>query len=78
MCLILHYLQIKEIFELFDTDGGGTIDRRELEFAMIAMGFHSESQSKRTGGSEDAMIDAIAGDGTVCHLVSMHSSSSIK
>ena len=35
---------------------------------MIAMGFHSESHSKKTGGNEDAMIDAIAGDGTVCHV----------
>ncbi len=32
-------LQIKEIFDLFDTDGGGTIDRRELDLAMVALGF---------------------------------------
>ena len=34
--------QIREIFDLFDTDGGGTIDKRELEIAMIALGFQSE------------------------------------
>jgi Ca2+-binding EF-hand superfamily protein len=32
-------LQIKEIFDLFDTDGGGYIDRRELDLAMVALGF---------------------------------------
>ena len=31
--------QIKDIFLLFDTDGGGTIDMRELGFAMVALGF---------------------------------------
>jgi hypothetical protein len=33
--------QIREIFLLFDTDGGGTIDARELGFAMIALGFQA-------------------------------------
>ncbi len=32
-------VQIREIFELFDTDGGGSIDRGELDFAMSALGF---------------------------------------
>ena len=31
--------QIKEIFDLFDTDGGGSIDRREKDAAMYALGF---------------------------------------
>ncbi len=31
--------QIHEIFKLFDTDGGGTIDRLELSIAMHALGF---------------------------------------
>jgi Ca2+-binding EF-hand superfamily protein len=30
---------ILEIFELFDTDGGGTIDRQELSAALYALGF---------------------------------------
>lgn len=31
--------QIREIFELFDTNGSGTIDSRELDTAMLALGF---------------------------------------
>jgi hypothetical protein len=30
---------IREIYYLFDTDGGGTIDMQELNCAMIALGF---------------------------------------
>ena len=33
---------IKEIFDLFDTDGGGTIDAEELNSAMFALGFRSK------------------------------------
>jgi Ca2+-binding EF-hand superfamily protein len=35
--------QIREIFELFDTDGGGTMDRQELSVAMYALGFQDVS-----------------------------------
>ncbi|KAH7520169.1 caltractin [Ziziphus jujuba] len=31
--------EIKEAFELFDTDGSGTIDAKELNVAMRALGF---------------------------------------
>lgn len=31
--------EIKEAFELFDTDGSGTIDQKELKVAMRALGF---------------------------------------
>ncbi|VAI92899.1 unnamed protein product [Triticum turgidum subsp. durum] len=31
--------EIKEAFDLFDTDGSGTIDARELNVAMRALGF---------------------------------------
>jgi Ca2+-binding EF-hand superfamily protein len=41
--------QIREAFLLFDTDGGGTIDTRELEVAMIALGFQAACQSSRAG-----------------------------
>ncbi len=65
--------QIKEIFELFDTDGGGSIDRKELEFAMTALGFQSQAsgsnlpQSKNTAAPASAnnLLDAIVGDGKV-------------
>jgi Ca2+-binding EF-hand superfamily protein len=35
-------VHIKEIFDLFDTDGDGTIDEEELPPAMFALGFHSQ------------------------------------
>jgi Ca2+-binding EF-hand superfamily protein len=31
--------EIKEAFDLFDTDGSGTIDAKELRVAMRALGF---------------------------------------
>lgn len=31
--------EIKEAFDLFDTDGSGTIDAKELNVAMRALGF---------------------------------------
>ena len=43
--------QIREIFLLFDTDGGGTIDTRELNFAMIALGFQAAPPSLSDWGS---------------------------
>jgi Ca2+-binding EF-hand superfamily protein len=60
--------QIREIFELFDTDGGGSIDKRELQFAMIALGFHDkENQQHGKGGRSRAeeMIESMVGDGKV-------------
>ncbi len=37
--------QIKEIFDLFDTNGGGSIDQQELDAAMFALGFNQNCQS---------------------------------
>jgi Ca2+-binding EF-hand superfamily protein len=34
--------QIREIYYLFDTDCGGTIDMQELNCAMIALGFQAD------------------------------------
>jgi Ca2+-binding EF-hand superfamily protein len=58
-------LQIEEIFNLFDTDGGGSIDRQELEFAMTALGFHSNDM--RGGEKIEAveLMDTIVADGKV-------------
>ena len=58
--------QIEDIFSLFDTDGGGSIDRRELNFALVALGFkdravQKESKSKKPG----SMMDDIMADGSV-------------
>jgi hypothetical protein len=60
--------QIQEIFELFDTDGGGCIDQRELQFAMTALGFQTkESEHTRKGKHKEAMevMETVMGDGKV-------------
>lgn len=36
--------EIKEAFELFDTDGSGTIDSKELNVAMRALGFEMNEE----------------------------------
>jgi centrin-3 len=37
--------QIREIFELFDTDGGGTIASQEVDAALFALGFQPSTGS---------------------------------
>ena len=37
--------QIKEAFDLFDTDGSGTIDPKELRAAMQSLGFEAKNQT---------------------------------
>jgi centrin-1 len=39
--------EIREAFDLFDTDGSGTIDMRELKTAMKALGFESTKEDVR-------------------------------
>ena len=56
--------QIKEIFELFDTDGGGTMDRKELAIAMCALGLQSDNHSPAQKVSNDKMLDRIDSDGS--------------
>ena len=36
--------EIKEAFDLFDTDGSGTIDQKELKVAMRALGFEPKKE----------------------------------
>ena len=60
--------QIREIFELFDTDGGGTIDRKEIDFAMVALGFQSADEKPSRGQrhlSSTEILDEVAADGHV-------------
>jgi Ca2+-binding EF-hand superfamily protein len=61
--------QIKEIFALFDTDGGGSIDRKELEFAMLALGFQNADNNlkgkEKEAAASSALLDTIVGDGKV-------------
>lgn len=37
--------EIREAFNLFDTDGSGTIDPRELKAAMQSLGFEAKNQT---------------------------------
>eukprot|EP00030_Apusomonadida_sp_AF-17_P003067 a344326_281.p1 GENE.a344326_281~~a344326_281.p1 ORF type:complete len:183 (+),score=90.89 a344326_281:30-551(+) len=39
--------EIREAFDLFDTDGSGTIDARELKVAMRALGFEPKKEEIR-------------------------------
>ena len=58
--------QIREIFELFDTDGGGCIDQRELQFAMTALGFQTKENHRATKHKEAMeVMDDLIGDGKV-------------
>ena len=36
-------MEIKEAFDLFDTDSGGTIDPAELKAAMTSLGFEAKN-----------------------------------
>ncbi len=38
-------LEIKQAFDLFDTDGGGSIDPKELKAAMTSLGFQAKNQT---------------------------------
>ena len=40
-------LEIKEAFDLFDTDGSGEIDSKELKVAMRALGFEPKKEEVR-------------------------------
>eukprot|EP01017_Pseudomicrothorax_dubius_P013812 TRINITY_DN1621_c0_g2_i2.p1 TRINITY_DN1621_c0_g2~~TRINITY_DN1621_c0_g2_i2.p1 ORF type:complete len:169 (-),score=68.05 TRINITY_DN1621_c0_g2_i2:129-635(-) len=50
--------EIKEAFDLFDTDGSGRIDAKELKVAMRALGFEPKKEEVRR------MIQEIDRDGT--------------
>jgi len=39
--------EIKEAFDLFDTDGSGSIDAKELKVAMRALGFNRKRKRFR-------------------------------
>jgi len=42
--------EIKEAFDLFDTDGSGTIDPRELKTAMQSLGFEAKKPNYLPNG----------------------------
>ena len=50
--------EIREAFDLFDTDGSGSIDAKELKIAMRALGFEPKKEEVRK------MINEIDKDGS--------------
>ncbi len=46
-------VQIKDIFNLFDTDGGGSIDSDEMDAAMFALGFRPAPSRVKTESDKD-------------------------
>jgi len=65
--------EIKEAFDLFDTDGSGSIDVNELKVAMKALGMDAKSDEIRK------LINDIDSDGNAppfsahnCHALTIH------
>ena len=59
-------MKIREIFELFDTDGGGCIDQKELQFAMTALGFQTQNRDRQDKHQEAVeVMNTLIGDGKV-------------
>jgi len=58
--------EIKQAFDLFDTDGSGSIDARELETAMKALGFEPTAEEIRhTIGTVDDDVGLEEGAGEI-------------
>lgn len=59
--------EIREAFDLFDTDGSGTIDVKELKVALRALGFEPKKEEikkmvqdlERNGSSNNGTMDFI-------------------
>jgi Ca2+-binding EF-hand superfamily protein len=51
--------QIKDIFELFDTDGGGSIAASEMDAAMLALGFKPSKHIQKSSSYQnlDSALD---------------------
>ncbi len=54
--------QIREIFDLFDTDDTGSIDKREIQFALSALGFQGDAGKSK---EELKALNSILDDGKV-------------
>ena len=39
-------MQLKEVFDLFDADGSGSIENQELELVMQALGFEGVTEQQ--------------------------------
>merc|ERR1712017_34876 len=51
--------EIKEAFDLFDTDGSGCIDAKELKVAMRALGFEPKKEEVRKMIEKDSREEII-------------------
>jgi centrin-1 len=47
--------ELREAFDLFDTDGSGTIDTKELQVALRALGFDSKKEKVRARWSNPTL-----------------------
>ncbi|KAL6518439.1 hypothetical protein OROGR_018941 [Orobanche gracilis] len=62
--------EIREAFELFDTDGSGTIDAKELNVAMRALGFEmSEEEITRMIAEVDKDGSGAIDFDEFCHMM---------
>jgi calcium-binding protein CML len=57
--------QIADVFDLFDTDGGGTIDAKELDYALVALGFQSKAAKSTKARNDPTITRLLEGDGQV-------------
>merc|ERR1719264_2440954 len=58
--------EVKQAFDLFDTDGSGFIDYGELESAMTALGFEAtEDELKQLIKATDVDDDVFEGQGEI-------------
>ena len=57
--------QIADVFNLFDTDGSGMIDQKELEYAMVALGFHSNIAKSAKASNDPTITHLMEGDNAV-------------
>lgn len=60
--------EIREAFNLFDTDGSGTIDPKELKAAMQSLGFEAKNQTIYQMISDIDKVRARVDDGSVIVL----------
>lgn len=66
--------ELREAFDLFDTDGSGTIDTKELQVALRALGFDSKKEKVR---KMIADIDLDGSGNSSTHTKGLAASSSI-
>jgi hypothetical protein len=57
--------QITDVFDLFDTDGGGSIDTKELDYALVALGFQSKVAKSTKARNDPTIAHLLEGDGQV-------------